>query len=182
MADEFIISDTGNFTLTGTYSVTTFGHMYDGAVLRTSSVTPFQTYAEFSATGLDVGDYRLSYWWGNNSQSEKCKVTVTDGNSANSHELIMLRNRQEYVYPISITPTSQYNSGNEWREFAVGVKCETGTLNFKVEPEPRMRYTGNWDIPTIGGKLIPSLDGDSDTDPTYTPTSSKSKPHPLSTN
>ena len=182
MASEFIASDTGNWNLYGAnYTVQNMGHMYDGAVLRADAVTPFETYVEYSVSGLDSGDYRISYWWGDNSQSRDCKVTVTDGSSSYSDEIIMIRNRNQNAYVNSLS-TWPYGGGNLWHEFAVGIKCQTGTLNFKVEPEPRMRYTGTWDAPRIAGQIIPSLDQTPDTDPEHTPVSTKSKPHPLSTN
>lgn len=181
MATEFIASDTGNWTLTGTFTPTNMGHMYNGQVLRAPSLSPFSHSAEFSVTGLDVGEYRLCYWWGNNSNSRDSKITITDGSSTNSVEVIMMLNQNGTIQEIG-SPVGQYNGTWWWRESIIGIKCDSGTLNFKVEPEPRMRYTGTWDVPIIAGNIMPSLDGAPDIEPEHTPVSTKSKPHPLSTN
>ena len=100
MATEFIASDTGNWTLTGTFSPTNMGHMYNGQVLRAPSLSPFSHSVEFSVTGLDVGEYRLCSWWGNNSNSRDSKITITDGSSTNSVEVIMMLNQNGSIQEI----------------------------------------------------------------------------------
>ena len=181
MATEFIASDTGNWTVTGAFNPTNISHMYNGVVLRAPSLSPFSHSVEFSVTDLDSGEYQLCYWYGDNSQARDCKITVTDGSSINNNEVIMIRAGGGQIQQIG-DPTGQYNNTWWWRQSVIGIECYSGTLNFKIEPEPRMRYTGTWDVPVIAGSITPSLDGIPDTDPEHTPVSIKSKPHPLYTN
>jgi len=182
MASEFIPAS-GGFTFNGT-GFTTQGasHMYYDFYWRNNSISKNSHSVEWSATGLEVGDYDLAYWWGVNIGGYN-KLNIRDGSSGNEHDIVFIRTSSRIINLDINDASYNYNNGEYWRLFALGVRCETGTLHFKLEPEPRT-YTGtSWEVPWVAIKKrsLP-MDSVPDTDPEHTPISTKSKPHPLYSN
>lgn len=183
MASEFIPTS-GGFTFNGAgYFTQGAGHMYYNFYWRNNSIGQNTHSVEWSATGLDVGDYDLCYWWGQNVGGYN-KLNIRDGSSGNETDILFIRAGSRILNLAINDNTWNYNGGEYWRLFALGVRCETGTLHFKLEPEPRQNPAPtSWEIPwvAIQKRAVP-MDGTPDTDPEHTPVSTKSKPHPLSTN
>ena len=185
--DQFI-ADSGTFTLNGpNFYKRGFGHMYNygdgGGSLWVDNLEKNVHSVEFSVSGLDVGDYDLCYWWGNNCGNSTAKVNIKDGNEPIGKDLILLRSGQEAISVSGIgSDIPQYGGGIYWRVWGIGHRCDSGTLHFKIEPEPRANYAGCWEVPHIAGIIRREMDATPDTDPEYVPTSNRSKPHPLYSN
>lgn len=182
-----IIINSGDYTLNGgSYGIANSNSWYNNKLFYGVSPSQNSHSVEISLT-LASGEYDVYDWSPGTLSADWWPLTrmvFTDGNSTDSTEVSRLfvnrglRNRE-------FTGSFEYNSQQYWKKIAIGIECHTGTLNLFMEPDARgasFSYHTRWYVPQLAIGIRESLDGTPDTDPEYTPTSNKSKPHPLSAN
>ena len=183
-----IIINSGDYTLNGgSYAIYSAGAWYNNQILYGSSPSQNSHSVEISLT-LASGEYDV-YDWGISSLGSDwwpiTRMVFTDGNSTNSTDIQLMKGINRGLRDREFTGSYTHNSQQYWRKVAIGVECHTGTLNLFMEPDARgssFSYHTRWYVPQLAIGIREGLDGTPDTDPEYTPTSNKSKPHPLSTN
>lgn len=183
-----IIIYSGDYTLNGgSYAVMGANAWYNNQLFYGASPSQNSHSVEISLT-LASGEYDV-YDWGINSLGGDwwpfTRMVFTDGNSTNSTEIHLKKFLNPGLIDREFTGSYTYNNQQYWKKVAIGVECHTGTLNLFMEPDARgasFGYHTRWYVPQLAIGIRGSLDGTPDTDPEYTPTSNKSKPHPLSTN
>lgn len=185
---EYIITS-GDYTYTGTYAANTnAGSWYTNQYYYGTSALKGTHKAEVSLT-VATGYYDVYVWHPGNSLSEEWAprnhAQFKDGSSAYTQDLYVTYNIARGKGRTFSTGWS-YNGTQYWRKQVIGLECLTGTLNLVIEPDHRNAFnhgTPKWMVPVLGlCSTESSVVEVSEQDPTYTPTSNKSKPHPLSTN
>ena len=183
-----IIINSGDYTLNGgSYTVTSAGGWYDNQLFYGASPSQNSHSVEISLT-LASGEYDV-YDWGAGSLGgdwwPRTRMIFTDGNSTNSTEILLLKDVNRGLRDREFAGSFLWNGQQYWRKTTIGIECHTGTLNLFMEPDARgasFNYGTRWYVPQLAIGIRGSLNGTPDTDPEYTPTSNRSKPHPLSTN
>ena len=184
---EYIITS-GDYTYTGTYTTRGANSWYNNQRYDGESVLKGTHKAETSLT-VATGYYDVYVWHPGNALGEEWAprnhAQFKDGNSAYTQDLYVTFNIARGKAR-EFSGSFEYSNNQYWRKQAIGLECLTGTLNLVIEPDHRNAFNSanpKWMVPILG---LCSTEGSvvevSEQDPSYTPTSNKSKPHPLSTN
>jgi hypothetical protein len=165
------------------------GAWYNGRYLRYDGDNDESCSLEFTSVGIPSGEYDLAIWSHNLNAGYECRmqVTVTDGSSARSRDFFFDGLTCDKYKRGEIEGSWEHGSSQYYRIFAKSVEIFSGTAHVLIRPDPRTNPNSasvGWIIQEPFGFISASpLDVSDDREiGSYTPTSNKSKPHPLYTN
>ena len=169
--------DTG-WTAFGTWTSVGAGGWYNGDYHKNLEAATLDAYveAEFNVPSGYYDLYCHAPGLGG-SHTPYRMITVTDGNNLNTQRVCFFNHGDSFELETFST------GGNYWQRFALSVPC-SGTMTIRQERDYRAPITNNGMIIDAMAMVtttgIPEVAVEEHVG--YTPTSNRSKPHPLSTN